>query len=304
MLNVWKLGQDLWKIGVAAPAALLILATPVILAPPALAGDHGGAHDQPGSGLGVVGLTDDQRVVRFKADNPGKAQNAAHVSGLNGDAALIGIDYRVQNSLLYGVGDAGGVYTINPDNGFAAKVSQLSVALDGKSYDIDFNPAANRLRVISDTGQSLRHNIDDPKGAPPVGTTAVDSTLTTPPEEGTTLDVTAAAYTNNDLDATTGTTLYNLNTATDTLVTQSPANAGTLAASGQLTVDAGSNAGFDIYSAIRHYSTIDLRAFATLQVHDRYALYEVNLFTGKATALGAFHPGAVVVDIAIPLNQY
>lgn len=68
------------------------------------------------------------------------ARGGAPVSGLLGDATLIGIDYRVQNNLLYGVGNAGGVYTINPNIGNATKVSQLSVALDGASFGVDFNP--------------------------------------------------------------------------------------------------------------------------------------------------------------------
>lgn len=291
------------KIGATVLVALGVLSAP------ALADDGGNASSDLRAfrldiaPLDVVGLTDDQRLVRFNTLIPGLARGGAPVSGLVGDATLIGIDYRVQNNLLYGVGNAGGIYTINPNNGNAAKVSQLSVALNGASFGVDFNPAANRLRVISDTGQNLRHNIDDPNGAPAVNTTAVDGALTTPPAAGTTTGVTAAAYTNNDLAATTGTTLFDVNTANDTLVVQSPANAGTLAMTGQLTVDAGSNAGFDIYSTVRNGTTVDNRAFAALEVGGRSALYEVNLLTGEATSRGQFRSGTTVVDIAIPLNQ-
>jgi len=281
-----------------------VLAASVALATPALAADRGSAaQSQPGANLSAVGLIDDQRLVRFHITRPGQAQGGVKVSGLQGDATLIGIDYRVQNNQLYGVGDKGGIYTIDPQNGQSTKVSQLSVALDGKFFGVDFNPAANRLRVISDTGQNLRHNIDDPNGAPAAGVTAVDGALTTPPTAGTTAGVTAAGYTNNDLAPTTATTLFDINTANDTLVIQSPANAGTLAPTGQLTVDAGSNAGFDVYSTIRDGSTVDNRAFATLQTGSRYALYDVNLLTGKATSRGDFRQGTNVVDLAIPLNQ-
>ncbi len=48
--------------------------------------------------------------------------------GCEGDERLVGIDYRVQDGKLYGVGDAGGVYTID-DTGAATKVKQLSVEL-------------------------------------------------------------------------------------------------------------------------------------------------------------------------------
>lgn len=101
-----------------------------------------------------------------------------------------------------------------------------------------------------------------------------------------------ALATDSDL-ATTGTTLFDVNTANDTLVIQSPANAGTLAMTGQLTVDATGNAGFDVYSAVRNGTTVDNRAFATLQAGGSYALYEVSLLTGEATSRGKFRPGLI-----------
>lgn len=296
--------QRVVKIGATVLVALAALAAPAVAY-----GGPGATANLPSLPLSilpldVVGLTDDQRVVRFNSLVPGLVGlGGAPVSGLQGDQTLVGIDYRVQNGLLYGVGNAGGVYTVDPASGDAVKVSQLSVALAGTSFGVDFNPAANRLRVISDTGQNLRHNIDDPNGAPPVDTTVVDGTLTTPPAAGATTGVTAAGYTNNDLAATTGTTLFDVNTANDTLVVQSPANAGTLAATGQITVDAGANAGFDVYSTVRNGATVDNRALAALQVGGSYRLYEVNLLTGAATSLGSFPAGTSVVDIAIPLNQ-
>ncbi|MGH3930837.1 MAG: DUF4394 domain-containing protein [Pseudonocardiaceae bacterium] len=285
-----------------------VLAGLIVLATPALAHDRGGSdvrNDRQGAGLTAVGLTDDQRLVRFDTSQPGKARNGVKVSGLKGDATLIGIDYRVQNNLLYGVGNAGGVYTIDPNNGYATKVSQLSVPLAGKFFGVDFNPAANLLRVISDTGQNLRHNIDNnAQNAPPPGKTNSDGALNTPPTAGNTLGVTAAGYTNNDLAPTTNTTLFDVNTANDTLVIQSPANQGDLTATGQLTVDAGGNAGFDVYSVLdQQGTTVDNRAFATLQVGGRNALYAVNLLTGKASSQGNFSAGTNVVDIAIPLKQ-
>ena len=36
-------------------------------------------------------------------------------------------------------------------------VSQLTVGLDGYFFGVNFNPAANALRIISNTGQNLRH---------------------------------------------------------------------------------------------------------------------------------------------------
>jgi Domain of unknown function (DUF4394) len=255
--------------------------------------------------LKVIGLTGDQRLVAFRSDRPAAVTPLGTVSGLKGDTKLVGIDYRVQNTTLYGVGDQGGIYTIDTRNAYAVKASQLTVPLQGQSFGVDFNPAANRLRVISDTGQNLRHNIDDPAGDPAAGVTATDGTLTNPPVPpaqagATATGVTGAAYTNNDLDANTATTLFDLDTAQDQTSIQSPANAGNLAPAGKLRVDVGPSAGFDIYYSAAIGSNT---GYAALQVGGGYGFYRVNLLTGKAIRVGAFPGSRQVVDVALPLNQ-
>ena len=185
-------------------------------------------------------------LVDFSTDDV-SLRDKRTVSGLEGDARLVGIDYRVQDGKLYGVGDAGGVYTID-EAGAATKVKQLTVELDGQNFGVDFNPAANALRIISDTGQNLRQPFADP-AAP----TADDKALTNPaapPATGTVpaLGASSAGYTNNDEDNGTGTALFVLDTKADRVSIQSPANAGTFAPMGALGVDADAAAGFDIYS--------------------------------------------------------
>ncbi|GLZ38090.1 DUF4394 domain-containing protein [Actinokineospora sp. NBRC 105648] len=252
------------------------------------------------TGLRAFGITaDGTLMVVFSTDRPQVLDWVRVVTGLNGDTALIGIDFRVQNGLLYGVGNAGGVYAITtppttPDV-VVKKVSQLSVPLWGNNFDVDFNPAADRLRVISDQGQNLRHNLTD-------GSTTEDAILTTPPSLGPTRGVTAAAYTNNDLNPDTATTLFDINTATDQVVVQSPANNGTLAPTGALGIDAGPNAGLDIYSDLVNGKPVSATAFATLTSgnSNETALYNVNLLTGAATAVGKFPLG--ITDIAIALD--
>jgi len=103
------------------------------------------------------------------------------ITGLSGDTRLLAIDHRVQGGLMYGLGEKGGIYTIKTppqtSDVVVTKVSQLRVALYGTNFGSDFSPAADRLRVVSDNGQNLRHNLDDP-------TTVEDTTLTTPPLTG------------------------------------------------------------------------------------------------------------------------
>ena len=250
------------------------------------------------SDLRVIGLTDDGRLVSFRARTPKRTRDIGYVNGLSGaDSALVGIDFRVQDGKLYGVGNGGGVYTIDPRTAMATFVNALSVPLNGTSFGVDFNPAADRLRIVSDTGQNLAHNVNDG------GTTAMNATLTytVPPAMAVAASgITAAAYTNNDLDPATATTLFDVDTMQDQVVVQSPPGAGLLVATGKLGFDA-SGAGFDIYSQLANGVTVANLSFATLMTDGKYRFYFINLTTGDAISLGAFDE--MVVDIAVPLNQ-
>jgi hypothetical protein len=293
---------------------LLLLCTVSVLAVPAVANSHqlgdlyrsdDGASRDDRRNLQVVGLTTDGRLVRFDADSPGRTRSIGKVKNLVGDQSLVGIDYRVQDGKLYGVGNAGGIYTLGTDAG-AAKVGQLTIALSGTSFGVDFNPAANRLRVVSNTGQNLRHNLDDATATMPplAGDTMMDGNLNVPPATTTpVMGIAGAAYTNNDLDPNTATTLFDLDTAADQISVQSPANGGALAPTGKLLVDAGPVAGFDIYSRTDLGTTQGNRGFASISLLGRYSFYQVSLLTGRASRIGSFRPSTQVADIAIPLNQ-
>lgn len=257
-----------------------------------------GTHRAPS--LNIVGLAGGTELVDFTSDRS-VTSNSREVTGLSGDQRLVGIDYRVQDGMLYGVGDAGGIYTLG-DDGAASKVRQLSIGLEGTSFGVDFNPTANALRVISNTGQNLRQPF-----AMPQAPTVADGALTNPvPAPGTgtmpASGVTAAAYTNNDLEMATATTLFDLDTMLDQVAIQSPANAGSLASTGKLGVDSGLEAGFDIYSTLTDGVTTANDAFATLQVGQNHTLYRINLLTGKGARVGDLDSD--VTDLAIALAQH
>ncbi|WP_030667598.1 DUF4394 domain-containing protein [Streptomyces rimosus] len=251
-------------------------------------------------GLRAFGISGDGTLmVAFKTDRPNVLDWVRAVTGLSGDTSLVGIDFRVQDGILYGVGNKGGIYTIRTPQGtedvVVTKVSQLQYELRGTAFGVDFNPAADRLRVISDNGQNLRHNLND-------HTTIQDLNLTTPPAEGTTKGVTAAAYTNNDLSTATATALADINTSSDQVVLQSPANNGTLAPTGSLGIDAGLNAGMDIYSTLSGGKAVDNAAFASLTPYGAGtpSLYSINVFTGQATPIAQFPLN--ITDLAIALT--
>lgn len=253
-----------------------------------------------GPRLAVLGLTADQRLVKFRECNPGRLDEIGSVSGLKApDYTLVGIDFRVQDGQLYGVGNGGGIYTLDTNTAVATLVSQLTVSLDGYLFGVDFNPAANALRIISNTGQNLRQ----PFAGPLAGQTQTDAPLNYPgpPAINPATGLTGAAYTNNDLDPNTGTTLFGIDTSLHQVVIQSPPNAGSLVATGLLAVDPDTPVGFDIYTTLPDGVAITNSGFASLVVNGVTGFYRINFLTGQATLIDYFSDA--VIDIAIPLHQ-
>ncbi|WP_370288383.1 DUF4394 domain-containing protein [Nocardioides sp.] len=223
--------------------------------------------------------TDGTTLSRLSVNGLRSPAKLGKVTGLVGDSTLVGIDIRPTGGKLYGLGNAGGVYTID-DRARATKVSSLvteggaAVALAGSRFGVDFNPAADRLRVISNTGQSLRINVD-------TGVTAVDTSPNLTPGTAKT-GIEAVAYTNNDDVAATasGTSLYDLDAGDDALYQQVPANAGTLVLVGKLGRDFTSISSFDISSRVENGVAVRNKGYFVGTTAGRTGLYTVDLTTG------------------------
>ena len=243
-----------------------------------VAGDRAFVLNGAGNTLRVIPLT-----------NPTRQSTVGVIKGFEeGDTKLVGIDQRPATKVIYGLGDGGGIYTLNRFTGKATKVDQLDVELDGDSFGVDFNPAADALRVVSNTGQNLRH---------PFGTkvTVADTNLAL---AGNDFVVTGAAYTNNDASANTATALYDIEAAQDQLVLQSPPNAGTLVPIGKLGIAIDNDvSGFDILSRTAGDRTVSNTAYAALKVSGATSLYEIDLSSGQTTRIGALNFNAS--DIAV-----
>ena len=251
---------------------------------PRCTGDAQGRHK--GRSLAIVALTTGRRAGVRRLDGPDRGRGVPrHRAGR--DTRLIGIDHRPATGVLYGVGELGGLYTIDAGTGVASKVAQMSVVPSGTTFGVDFNPAVDRLRVVSDTQQNLRVDVDHRRDH-------TDLASRTP-------GVAGAAYTNNDADPNTVTTLFDIDAAADQVSVQAPANNGNLSPTGKLGVDTSNAVGFDIHSKLRKGSTVDVHAFASLTVGGESGLYAVNLLTGKAQLRDSF--STPVADIAIPLDQ-
>jgi hypothetical protein len=271
---------------------------PAVLAPAATADQYGPTNPVAldRTNLRMVGLTADGRLLAFRERDPADAASVGYVTGLQVDVSLVGIDYRVQDGQLYGVGNAGGVYVINAATAGATFVQRIPVALGGTRFGVDFNPAADRLRIVSDTGQNLRHNINTNATLEDGGLNYTAGTAAS--------GIAGAAYTNNDLVSTTGTTLFDLDVALDQVALQSPPNNGSLAATGKLGADVVGDVGFDIYTAPRKGAAFINSGYAVASdATGRSTLHAIDLLTGAATPIGSFDEAAPVVDLAIPLAQ-
>lgn len=254
--------------------------------------------------LKVTGITPGNQLVTFMSDSNAAVVNGPVISGLaEGDVALIGADYRVQNKLLYVVGAAGGIYTVDTATGAATQVSTLTVGLTGTAWGVDFNPAADRLRIISNDGQNLRHNVNSG------GTTIADDPLDYPPGTPantvgpTATNVVAAAYSNNDLLASTGTVLYNIDAMRDQVVVQSPPNNGSLAAFGLIGGDvAPTQVSFDAYTQVNGAGSPNTNTgVAVMTVNGVRGVYVISLGTGRAAL--RYRIATDISHIAIPITQ-
>lgn len=228
---------------------------------------------KPAIAATLAGLTDDNTLLVFDSANPG-ATNSVKVTGVDG--YLLGIDFRPANGFIYGLSHTNNLYTIDPLSGAATFISTLSVAFNGGvNSGVDFNPAADRLRVVGTNGQNFRINVD-------TGVVAEDLPL----NPGTPA-ITAAAYTNADNDPTTGTTLYNIDPTLGQLFIQNPPNNGTQVLVGSLNIpNLETASGFDIVTT-NGVNT----AFAALTVHNITSLFSIDLGTGSATKLGTIGNG-------------
>ncbi|WP_425251644.1 DUF4394 domain-containing protein [Janthinobacterium sp. NFX145] len=254
----------------------------------------------------AYGLTDDNRIVSFKTATPNTLDANVAVTGLAAGERLLGFDIRPKDGLLYGISSAGRIVTIAPDTGAvtvkatlaadAADASAPYTAIAGTAFGVDFNPVADRLRVIGNTGQSLRINVD-------TGATTTDGAVN---RAGAAPVVTAAAY-SNSFAGTTSTMLFDIDTASASLALQNPPNDGTLVNVGALGVAVAGDVGFDIAGGANGLALAVLRTSAT----GPSSLYRIDLATGAAVLSGgaatpaasAIGNGSVgLVDIAIALK--
>ena len=232
----------------------------------------------------LVGLTADNTLV--KIDTATMAASAP--MAISGADKIVGIDQRPADGKLYGLTAAGQLVVVDHMSGAATAGSMLSekVAL-GPRPVVDFNPVADRLRVIAADGVSLRINVD-------TGATLIDKPLNYDAADASAAKkpaVAAGAYTNS-MKGAKGTELFHVDGGNGALVLQNPPNDGVLKTRGMVGVTAPADLVMDIANDGEGKNT------AYLIAGD--ALYTLDLTSGKATQVGMIKGmNGKLVDIAV-----
>ena len=200
-----------------------------------------------------------------------KITKTIKVTGVSGRIA--GIDVRPADGLLYAVTTDGTVYTIDHASGAASLKVKLETMVAPGPTIVDFNPVADRLRLIGADGTSLRANVDDGKvvSDKPLNYAETDGNKARKPA------VIAGAY-SNSVKGTKETALYDIDGAIGAFLKQVPPNDGRLTTIGDLGFKA-SDIAFDIVS--------DGQGGNIGYALSGGRLYTIDIATGKSTALGS-----------------
>lgn len=255
-------------------------------------------------------LTQSQHLIQINAAHPRRALQRLPIRGLQAGDELVAIDYRVARGLLYGLARSGRLYVIQPRTGQAQVVNAAAalLALDQGPVGFDFNPAADRIRVVQSNSSNHRLHPDSAQVVDfDAATTGIqpDPSLrfvAGDPHAGQTPDVVAAGYTYNAQDERL-TSNFAIERRFGLLVLQgsregvqpvvSP-NTGLLSTVGSL----GLGALVDVQFDISDFGNVALIA-ATTPTSVLPRLYRIDLASGAATLLGSVAGGQPLAGMAI-----
>jgi len=239
----------------------------------------------PAAAYDLVGLTDKSQLVLFTEAALSRT-TVVDVTGLS--APLLGIDFRPANKRLYGVAANATIYTIDPKTGAATFVANLSEPfVAAKGAVVDFNPQADRLRLISDDGKlNYRINVD-------TGQVIKDKPLAYDAKDkaaGSTPSVMAGAYINSYAGAS-ATQLFHIDSARGAWIVQDPPNDGVLGTVADTGLGKREIRGLDILTDAKD----DYAGYAISGA----SLIEIDVAKGMAKTLGTIGDGKLrLIDLA------
>lgn len=229
------------------------------------------------------------------------------LTGVVAGDTLVSMDVRPQNQSLYALGvnaadNTVRLYHLSPQTGTAVPLGAaaslqestlgMTIDLPETTWDIDFNPAVDRVRVVSQTGLNFRMNPNN--GALVDGATGMLDVGTNPDgaANGQTDSISATAYTNSQPNNGNITTQYTLDSETNSLYIQNPPNNGDQTAGQVVTVagaplDFTSVTGFDIAPGVNaaagNTAVTEGFGYAVLKTTTTSKLYQINLANAQAT---------------------
>jgi hypothetical protein len=213
----------------------------------------------------ALGLTGDKTLVWFDTDKPAEAKTIE----LIGIDKLQGIDMRPGDKMVYGVAADGNLVTINLETGTTSVTAKLSTMLpDGVMASVDFNPMADKLRIMGSDGTNLRAD-------PASGKVTTDGSLqfeAGDPSAAMKPAIIATAYI-NAFGKPEKTAMYDID-ASGLFIQQTKPNDGTLKTIGKLGIDLGGTVAFDIQTTPDGTNTAWLVSGGTL--------YKIDMATGAA----------------------
>lgn len=217
----------------------------------------------------AIGLTGDRTLVWFDTDKP-EISKTVEVEGVE---MLQGIDLRPSDGKLYGVTKDGTIVTIDTATGAATAGAKLAINLpEGVTASIDFNPMADRLRLMGSDGTNLRANVD-------TGEVTEDGKLAFEagdPNAEREPKVIATAYINS-YGKPEKTAMYDVDAA-GTFIQQVKPNDGVLKTIGSLGIPAADRVAMDVQTTADGTNTAWLAAGGVL--------YTIDVATGTATKTG------------------
>jgi hypothetical protein len=254
------------------------------------------------SAVPIYAITRSGKLVLFDSQKPYDFTNLVTITGLQPKESVLAIDFRPATLQLYALGSTSRLYVVNTTTGAATQVGtgQFSPLLNGTLFGFDFDPVADRARVVSDNHQNLL--LHPETGA----VTAVYEPIAYAPGDvnaGGSSEVTALAYTNNFAGATT-TTLYGFDYEhAGLLVKIDPLDSGKLKTVGGVfgagTVDPWPDdrfAAFDIADTGTAYMAL---SFDDMDAGPMRSFFTIDLATAAATSLGAIGTGEFIRSIAV-----
>ncbi|WP_420403841.1 DUF4394 domain-containing protein [Nisaea sp.] len=243
---------------------------------------------QPAAALELIGLTARNQLV-LTTDTAPDNSRIVDITGV--DTKVLGIDIRPADLALYAVTASGSIYTIDPESGAATLKSKISEPLEAvDNLVVDFNPQADRLRVMASNGQNLRVNVE-------TGAAVVDGRLAYAAGDrnaGKPAGVLAGAYI-NAFKGATQTQLFDVDSLHGTYVVQDPPNDGVLKTVGPTGLAPGMAVeAIDIFTDLED----EYHGFAVAGRD----LYSLTVARGTLTKIGRIASGGgAVIDIAAPV---